>query len=142
MIVDWFMRNGEVILYLRTRDKDGNLTERYIEKGDPDFVKPFCWIPKSTSNWKLQRLIERYPDARILFDETFVELKEQSKGKYTHDYWNTLYEDVQNHRIHAHNSNETDFKNYIMMRVDRIPNGTKFVEETPELETLMEAENV
>ena len=38
MIVDWFMRNGEVILYLRTRDKDGNLTERYIEKGDPDFV--------------------------------------------------------------------------------------------------------
>ena len=70
MIVDWFMRNGEVILYLRTRDKDGNLTERYIEKGDPDFVKPFCWIPKNSPNWKLQRLIERYPDVRIHFDET------------------------------------------------------------------------
>tara|TARA_R110002020_G_scaffold226697_1_gene437149 strand:+ start:185 stop:1126 length:942 start_codon:yes stop_codon:yes gene_type:complete len=83
-----------------------------------------------------------WADRTKLFDETFVELKANTKGKYTHDYWNTLYEDVQNHRIHAHNPNETDFKNYIMMRVDRIPNGTKFVQDTPELETLMEGENV
>ncbi len=84
----------------------------------------------------------KWADRTKLFDETFVELKEKSNGNYTNDYWNTLYDMVQSHRIHAHNSNETDFQNYIMMRVDRIPNGTKFVEETPELETLMEAENV
>ena len=83
MIVDWFMRNGEVILYLRTRDKDGNLTERYIEKGDSDFVKPFCWIPKNSSNWKLQRLIERYPDVRIHFDETATGLDGRELIKLT-----------------------------------------------------------
>ncbi len=69
MIVDWTMRDGEMLLYLRTRDRDGNLHERFISHDDPEFVRPFCWIPVSTPNWKLQRLKRRHAGAQIHFNE-------------------------------------------------------------------------
>jgi len=80
----------------------------------------------------------KWADRTKLFDETFKDLKNNSNGNYTLDYWDKLYEVVQNHRIASHNPAETDFVNYILMRVDNIPNGTKFSEKTYELKELME----
>jgi len=80
----------------------------------------------------------KWADRTKLFDETLEDLKNNSNGNYTQDYWDKLYEVVQSHRIASHNPAETDFVNYIMMRVDNIPNGTKFSEKTYELNELME----
>lgn len=79
----------------------------------------------------------KWADRTKLFDETFKDLKNSSKGNYTQEYWDFLYTTVQNHRIASHNPNENDFVNYIMLRVDNIPNGTRFSEKTWELDELL-----
>ena len=80
----------------------------------------------------------KWADRTKMFVETLEDLKNNSNGNYTQDYWDKLSEVVQNHRIASHNPDETDFVNYIMLRVDNIPNGTKFSEKTWELNELME----
>ena len=79
----------------------------------------------------------KWADRTKMFVETFEDLKKESKQNYAQEYWDGLYEAVQKQRIASHNPEETDFVNYIMMRVDNIPNGTKFVEKTYELNELM-----
>ena len=71
MIIDWFYDDDDFTtpkLYERTRDNNGVLHERIISKSEDDYVKPFCWIPKDTSAWKINRLGNRYPSARIHWD--------------------------------------------------------------------------
>lgn len=73
-----------------------------------------------------------------VFDETFLELKETSNNSYSETYWKDLYEQVQSHRIASNNPAESNWENYILMRVDGTPNGTKFKEKTAHLEDVME----
>jgi len=70
MIIDWYYpadsdNFGQPNLYLRTRDKDGVLHEEHIWPEDKKYVKPHCWIPLNTPEWKLNRMLARYPSARI-----------------------------------------------------------------------------
>jgi DNA polymerase elongation subunit (family B) len=68
MIVDWFYEDGEwdkPNLYLRTRDKDGVLKETIIPPWGKGYIRPFCWIPVDTPEWKLNRLRNRHPTATI-----------------------------------------------------------------------------
>lgn len=73
VIIDWYYPEhsdnfGAPTLYLRTRDKDGNLTERHIDEYDEDYIRPFCWIPEDTARWLIERMRRRHPSARILWD--------------------------------------------------------------------------
>lgn len=74
MIVDWFYPEwsdsfGAPSLYLRTRGKDGKLHTRTIHPEDDDYMRPFCWIPANTPQWKLSRLANRIPAATVHFGE-------------------------------------------------------------------------
>lgn len=74
MIVDWFYPEwsdsfGAPSLYLRTRDKDGKLDIRTIHPEDDDYMRPFCWIPSNTPQWKLNRLANRISAADVHFKE-------------------------------------------------------------------------
>jgi len=73
-----------------------------------------------------------------VFDETFSELKKTSIDSYSETYWKDLYDHVQSHRIASDNPAESNWENYILMRVDGTPNGTKFKEKTAHLEDVME----
>ena len=84
----------------------------------------------------------KWADRTKLFDETFSDLKKNSKHIYDENYWNNLYVAVQSQRISSHNPDETDFENYVMLRVDGIPNGTKFTEKTPDLKNIGGLKNV
>ena len=70
MIIDWYYpaesdNFGQPNLYLRTRDKEGTLHEEHIWPEDERYVKPHCWIPVNTPEWKLNRMMARYPSAQI-----------------------------------------------------------------------------
>ena len=70
MIIDWYYpaesdNFGQPNLYLRTRDKHGTLQEEHIWPEDDRYVKPHCWIPVDTPEWKLNRMMGRYPSAKI-----------------------------------------------------------------------------
>ena len=70
MIIDWYYPDdidnfGPPHLYLRTRDKHGTLQEQHITPHDDGYVRPHCWIPTDTPNWKITRLMNRYSSARI-----------------------------------------------------------------------------
>lgn len=70
MIIDWYYpaesdNFGQPNLYLRTRDKEGILHEEHIWPEDERYVKPHCWIPVNTPEWKLNRMMARYPSAQI-----------------------------------------------------------------------------
>ena len=65
-------------------------------------------------------------------------MKETSNNSYSETYWKDLYEQVQSHRIASNNPAESNWENYILMRVDGTPNGTKFKEKTAHLEDVME----
>ena len=70
MIIDWYYpaesdNFGQPNLYLRTRDKHGTLQEEHIWPEDDRYVKPHCWIPIDTPEWKLNRMMGRYPSAKI-----------------------------------------------------------------------------
>ena len=73
MIIDWYYPDdidnfGPPHLYLRTRDKYGTLQEQHITPHDDGYVRPHCWIPTDTPNWKITRLMNRYSSARIYDD--------------------------------------------------------------------------
>lgn len=66
MIIDWYFPPdtddfGQPNLYIRTRGKDGVLHEKHIEPHDNEYIKPHCWIPTDTDNWKLTRMLNRHP---------------------------------------------------------------------------------
>jgi len=68
VIVDWYYPTESdnftaPWLYLRTRDKNGTLQEEHIGPHDEKYVKPHCWIPVDTPQWKLNRMFARHPSA-------------------------------------------------------------------------------
>lgn len=68
MIVDWYYPiDSDTFtapwLYLRTRDKNGTLQEEHISPEDDKYVKPHCWIPVDTPNWKINRMLNRHASA-------------------------------------------------------------------------------
>ena len=84
MIIDWFYDDDDFTipkLYERTRDKDGVLHERIISESDDGYMRPFCWIPENTSSWKIQRLSNRFPSAKIRWDETSIGLDKEKLVK-------------------------------------------------------------
>tara|TARA_R110001592_G_scaffold346138_1_gene638460 strand:- start:14 stop:2419 length:2406 start_codon:yes stop_codon:yes gene_type:complete len=58
MIIDWFTDDPyePPVLYERTRGADGVLHERYIMKGDEDYVVPHCWVAEGAPTWVKNRL--------------------------------------------------------------------------------------
>jgi len=80
MIIDWFYDDDDFTipkLYERTRDKDGVLHERIISEHDDGYIRPFCWIPENIPSWKIQRLSNRFPSAKIRWDETSIGLDKE-----------------------------------------------------------------
>tara|TARA_R110000751_G_scaffold307312_1_gene428145 strand:- start:1110 stop:2036 length:927 start_codon:yes stop_codon:yes gene_type:complete len=73
-----------------------------------------------------------------LFQTTLEKLKDSTTNSYTDSYWNQLENAVQDYRISSDNPKENDWENYVLLRVDGTPNGTKFKEHTPLLRVLME----
>ena len=68
LIVDWYYPiDSDTFtapwLYLRTRDKNGTLQEEHISPEDDKYVKPHCWIPVDTPNWKINRMLNRHASA-------------------------------------------------------------------------------
>lgn len=97
MIVDWFYPEwsdsfGAPSLYLRTRDKDGKLDIRTIHPEDDDYLRPFCWIPSNTPQWKLNRLANRIPAADVLYRETATGRDGRALIKVEVDKPNDLWE--------------------------------------------------
>jgi len=97
MIVDWFYPEwsdsfGAPSLYLRTRDKDGKLDIRTIHPEDDDYMRPFCWIPSNTPQWKLNRLGNRIPAATVLFKEKATGRDGRALVKVEVDKPNDLWE--------------------------------------------------
>ena len=56
MIIDWFTDDpyDPPTIYERTRGADGVLHERYIMKGDDDYVEPFFFTYISRYIWDAQ----------------------------------------------------------------------------------------
>ena len=70
MIVDWYYPTESdnftaPWLYLRTRDKNGTLQEEHISPYDEKYVKPHCWIPVDTPDWKINRMFARHASATL-----------------------------------------------------------------------------
>ena len=73
MIVDFFYEDCEwdqPSLYLRTRNKEGQLTKRILRPHDEDYIRPFCWIAEGEAEWKINRLKNRFPSMDIINNET------------------------------------------------------------------------
>jgi len=73
MIVDWYYPTESdnftaPWLYLRTRDKNGTLQEEHISPHDEKYVKPHCWIPVDTPEWKINRMFARHSSAVLRRD--------------------------------------------------------------------------
>ena len=95
MIVDWYFPDDSFdapSIYLRTRDAFGNLNEEIINPDDEKHIRPFCWIPKSTPNWQLNRLYSRHPSARIIESKTAIGIDDTPLIKLEIDKPNELYE--------------------------------------------------
>ena len=97
MIVDWFYPEwsdsfGAPSLYLRTRGKDGKLDIRTIHPEYDDYMRPFCWIPSNTPQWKLNRLGNRIPAATVLFSEKATGRDGRTLVKVEVDKPNDLWE--------------------------------------------------
>jgi DNA polymerase I len=62
MIVNYFFPKGSAgfydkpSIYLRTRDKEGNLSVKIIHPEDKDYIRPFCWLPAGIHPKRLARL--------------------------------------------------------------------------------------
>ena len=60
MIVDYFSKEGgfyeKPSIYMRTRDKEGNLSVKIINPEDEGYIRPFCWLPVGTHPRRLSRL--------------------------------------------------------------------------------------
>ena len=70
MIVDYFHPDGFSLedkphIYLRTRDKEGNLSTRIISPEEEDYVRPFCWIPAGTHPRTLMRVTSQIRGIRV-----------------------------------------------------------------------------
>jgi len=95
MIVDWYFPDDSFdtpSIYLRTRDAFGNLNEEIINPDDEKHIRPFCWVPKSTPNWQLNRLYSRHPSARIIENKTAIGIDDEPLMKLEVDKPNELYE--------------------------------------------------
>jgi len=58
MIIDWFTDDpyDPPIIYERTRGTDGVLHERYIMKGDDDYIEPFFWVAEEAPQYVINRI--------------------------------------------------------------------------------------
>ena len=58
MIIDWFTDDpyDPPTIYERTRGTDGVLHERYIMKGDDDYVEPFFWVAEEAPQYVINRI--------------------------------------------------------------------------------------
>ena len=97
MIIDWYYPEwsdsfGSPSLHIRTRDKAGKLTKRTINPDDDGYVKPFCWIPVDTPQWKLNRAQSRLPAMLVEEDITATGRDGKSLMKITVERPNDLWE--------------------------------------------------
>tara|TARA_R110000824_G_scaffold15306_7_gene64550 strand:+ start:162 stop:2567 length:2406 start_codon:yes stop_codon:yes gene_type:complete len=70
MIVDDYYENGEQpIIYSRYRDEEGNL----IEQTDKSY-KSYFWVPKNSRDSQFKRVMGRFPESRVIFEEQAVGL--------------------------------------------------------------------
>ena len=70
MIVDDYYENGEQpIIYSRYRDEEGNL----IEQTDKSY-KPYFWVPKNSPDFQFRRVMTRFPESKVIFEEQAVSL--------------------------------------------------------------------
>ena len=93
MIVDWYYPTESdnftaPWLYLRTRDKNGTLQEEHISPEDDKYVKPHCWIPVDTPNWKINRMLNRHASAVLHQD---IRATGITLTKFYYNYTRTNY---------------------------------------------------
>ena len=70
MIVDDYYENGEQpIIYSRYRDESGEL----VEHTDKSY-KPYFWVPKNSPDFQFRRVMTRFPESRVIFEEQAVGL--------------------------------------------------------------------
>ena len=70
MIVDDYYENGEEpIIYSRYRDENGEL----VEHTDRSY-KPYFWVPKNSPDFQFRRVMTRFPESRVIFEEQAVGL--------------------------------------------------------------------
>jgi DNA polymerase elongation subunit (family B) len=92
MIIDWFTDDpyDPPVLYERTRGADGVLHERYIMKGDEDYVEPFFWVAQAAPQYVMNRL--RAHRATVHKDITATGLDNKPLMKVTVRHPNQLWE--------------------------------------------------
>jgi len=79
MIIDQYYPDpdGRAWLYNRWRDKDGQLIEECIS---PDDFEPYFWIPDTTRPALIERVLARYPGARLERNEKAVSVPDPTHG--------------------------------------------------------------
>lgn len=92
MIIDWYSESAydAPVLYLRTRESDGVLHERYIRAEDEDYVRPFCWVDQAAPTHVLRRM--QRLNATIHYDEVAQGLYGNKLWKVSVSHPNTLWQ--------------------------------------------------
>ncbi len=92
MIIDWFTDDPyePPVIYERTRGADGVLHERYIMKGDDDYVVPHCWVAEDAPKWVMNRLKGHH--AKIHNEIKAKSIDGKDLVKVTVQHPNTLWE--------------------------------------------------
>ena len=71
------------------------------------------------------------------FEKSFNLLRQQTVNKYSESYWQELKKDLENYRHKGDNETDEEWNNYILSRVDGVPNGTSFKEKIYLLEDFL-----